>query len=83
MTISSPTTSIYFLRGNAKSNRESSEREKSGCHPCKNGHLTPKLCIKGEMDDDKPSNHLEWSETTWLVLNILRNDPKLCQRISR
>ena len=64
MTISSPTTSIYFFRGNAKLNRESNEQEKSGCHPCKNGHLTPKLCIKGKLDDDEPSNHLELSEIT-------------------
>ena len=64
MTISSPIASIYFFRGNAKLNRESNEQEKSGCHPCKNGHLTAKLCIKGKLDDDEPSNHLELSEIT-------------------
>ena len=43
MTVFSPTTFIYFFRGCEKSCKESIERKKSGCHPWKNGHLTPKM----------------------------------------
>ncbi len=43
-----------LFRGNAKLKRESNEQEKSGYHPCKNGHLTPKWCIKGKIADDEP-----------------------------
>ena len=33
----------FFFRGCEKSCKEAIERKKSGCHPRKNGHLTPKM----------------------------------------
>ena len=41
---------FLFFRRCEKSCKEAIERKKSGCHPWKNGHLTPKTVKLGQID---------------------------------
>ncbi len=45
--IFSPTSYIYFVRRDAKLDKESNEQEKSKHRSRKNRHLTPKMVKKG------------------------------------
>ena len=69
MAIFSPTMSIFFFRGCEKSCKEAIERKKSGCHPRKNGHLTPKMEKIG-------LNNLWWA-------NVLIREVKKNQYVGR
>ena len=49
--IISPVMSNCFYRVVGKSNNKSNQCKKSGCHPQKNGHLTPKKVKLGQIID--------------------------------
>ena len=73
--IISPVMSNYFYRVVGKSNNESNQCKKSGCHPWKNGHLTPKK-VKIGLD-----NWLRAVIPTGMVRNNLGQSLICCEVI--
>ena len=57
----------FFFRGCKKSCKEAIERKKSGCHPRKNGHLTPKMEKIG-------LNNLWWAN---VLIREVKKKPRL------
>ena len=82
MAILSPTTSIYFFRGCEKSSKKSIKRKKSGCHPWKNGHLTPKMMKLG-LNNSWWANVLirEVKKRPRLVPKMLWDDTRLLKKL--
>ena len=73
---------FLFFRRCEKSCKEAIERKKSGCHPWKNGHLTPKMMKIGQ--------NISWwvnvpirevIKKPRLVPNLLWDDSKLLQMV--